>query len=255
MFSDDEIDTFLTPQGGGGEAPPPLPSDEEMIAKASLDIDHLFNVLRDGNEPLAEVVTKNNRRSKVFADKKERAQRLASIMMGLTPQQQRFVTHYVAKDWDTISEVMIRAGSTGKGDALRQIAWGYLNKPEIKEAIVLSTLRKLEAEGIDRYEIISMLRDSFNGAMADGRYKEANEAAQLLGTGIGMFNVKGGTLSKDLTKMETAQLGDMNRIARKAGLADEKPEASLARDEMQGDMVHEELSNALKIASASLKPH
>lgn len=226
-------------------------TDDEMLEKVSLDIDHLFNVLRDGNEPLSEVVSKEHRRSKEYDDKKKRAQRLASIMASLTPQQQRFVTHYIAKDWDTLSEVMIRSGSAAKGDSLRLIAWQYLQKPIIKEAIVLSTLRKLEAEGIDRYEIIGMLRDSFNAAMSDGKYKEANEAAQLLGTGIGLFSPKG--VKDKLSTNESTQLNELNKISRKAGLSDPKPDNELAKTGMQEDMVTEDLSNHLKIAGLALK--
>lgn len=240
LGDDNTADTLVVPE-----------TDAEMLEKASLDIDHLFSVLREGNEPLEEVVSKAGRRSKEYDDKKKRAQRLAGLMASLTPQQQRFVTHYVQKDWDSLSEVMIRAGSNAKGESLRLIAWQYLNKPVIKEAIVLSTLRKLEAEGIDRYEIIGMLRDSFNASMADGKYKEANEAAQLLGTGIGLFSPKG--VKDKLSTQEAMQIGELNKISRRAGLADPKPSEELAQTGMQEEMANEELSNHLKIAGLALK--
>lgn len=219
-------------------------SDEEMIASFG---ESLFETFKEGNEPLSTVITKEGRRSKEYEDKKQRAKRLAELMAGLTPLQGRFVTHYVAKDWDTLSEVVIRAGSTSSSpEGLRQIAWNYLQRKDIKEAIGLMTLRKLEAEGIDRFEILGMLRDSFNGAMADGKYKEANEAATLLGTSIGVFAP---TKSKDLSKTDMKQLGELNQVARKHNLHggdySSVPDANPIVDEM----TLEDLNRQLSIAS------
>lgn len=231
-----------------------LPKDDsEIIGQTGLDLEHLFTVFREGNEPLESVVKGERRRSNEFAEKKARAMKLATLLTGLTPQQHKFVTHYVAKDWDSLSEVMIRCGSTAKGDALRQIAYQYLQRKDIKEAIALMTLRKLEAEGIDRYEVIGMLRETRDSAMADGKYKEATEAAQLLGNAIGMFsNTKGAT--KDLSKLEASQLKDINQVARQAGIGDPKPTNDLAfkPDSFANEVVNEELTNALKLAGLKL---
>ncbi len=234
-------------------APVALPSDEDMIEAVGLNVQALFETFKSEDETEAKVKgPMNNRRSKKYEEQKKRATRLAEILVGMTPMQQRFVMEYVKKDWDTLSEVAIRAGSTAKGDSLRQIAHTYLQRDDIKEAIVLMTLRKLEAEGIDRYEVIGMLKDSFNGAMADGKYKEANEASQMLGTAIGLFDAK---RNKGLTDMENGQLRELNKIGKAANIAGDIKESSVV-NEATISTLDDELNKHIKIAGLTdLKPN
>jgi phage terminase small subunit len=230
--------------------PVDLPSDDKIIEAVGLNIEALFETFKSEDETEAKVKgPMNNRRSKKYEEQKKRAMRLAELLSSMTPMQQRFVTEYVKKDWDTLSEVAIRAGSTAKGESLRQISYTYLNREDIKEAIVLLTLRKLEAEGIDRYEVIGMLKDSFNGAMADGRYKEANEASQMLGTAIGMFSP---SKNKGLTDMEQGQLRELNKVSKAANVAGDIKEGSVV-NEATISTLDDELRKHIGIAG--LKPN
>jgi len=227
----------------------PLPTDEQIISAVGLDIDALFETFKSDDETEDKVKKPMQaRRSKKYEEQKKRATRLAEIYVSLTPMQQRFVTEYVKKDWDTLSELAIRIGSTAKGESLRQLPYQYLQRPEIKEAIVLTTLRKLEAEGIDRYEIIGMFKDAFNASMAEGKYKEANEAAQHLGTAIGMFSP---SKTKGLTPMEHGQMRELHNIGKAGNVPGEIKDGSVVSDATVAT-VDDDLNKHLKIAGLDL---
>lgn len=214
----------------------------------------MFELLRNGNEPMEEVVPKASRRSNAYAAKAARVKRLAELMIGLSPQQERFVHIYVAKDWDTLAEVAMRAGSTAKNSFhLRNIASQYLKNPKIKEAIGLLTISKLEAEGVDRYEVIAMLRDNHAMAVASGKLREANDAAEKLGIAIGMFSPKGAKGVTDLTKVEYNQLKELNQASSQTKQAQSIRDAQASA--LPSDELALELKSQLNIAQSGTIKH
>lgn len=174
----------------------------------------MFDMFKGTNEPHEAVVKKAGRRNDTWALRAKRVKRLAQLSMELTPFQERFVHHYVKKDWDSYSELAMRAGSKAtKPEYLRNVAHQTLKNERVIESIGLLTVAKLEAEGVDRYEVIHMIRDTYACAIADGKYKEANDASEMLGVSIGMFPAKGSAAASKMTKVEFNQLQELNKVS------------------------------------------
>lgn len=83
----------------------------------------------------------------------------------------------------------LKAGSEAKGrQALGRV--GYNQEYQVdgaKEYIAYLQMVKAKSACVSETEIIEMLRDSHRQAMTDGKYGDANKAAELLGSYIGMF--------------------------------------------------------------------
>lgn len=203
----------------------------------------MFDALK--GEPGKDAPVTRNRRAKAYELRAKRVKRLAQIMIDLTPFQERFVHHYVQKNWDSLSDLAIMAGSNAKKEvSLRNIAATLLRNPKVIEAIGLLSYSKLEAEGVDRHEVIAMFRDNHAVAIAEGNHKEANVAAEKLGTIVGLFGKPSGpsrAIEREMTKVEAAQYRELQAIAPK-----ERGGDSTAKD---GFVLKEDLLDQLRVAS------
>lgn len=217
-----ETEDTLDPALEEEEALRSLSARQKELAQAQMQRDpdsvfgiSMFGLLRDGNEPLEATVNKASRRNLTYDLRAKRAMRLGQLMVEMTPFQERFVHHYVAKKWDSLGEVSLLAGSKAKKPQyLRNIAYLTLKNETVMEAIGLLTVAKLEAEGLDRHEVIAMFRDNHATAISKGDLKEANVAAERLGIVAGLFAPKAGMAStKDLSKTEYMQLKEINQLS------------------------------------------
>lgn len=90
----------------------------------------------------------------------------------------------------TQAESAKRAGSTTT-DRKAQTRVGYNlenTTAGAKEYIAYLQMKRAEAAIVTETEVIDMLRENYRRAQADGKYAEANKAAELLGSYIQMFS-------------------------------------------------------------------
>lgn len=101
----------------------------------------------------------------------------------LTPFEREFVVHYMSSK--SGAEAARKAGSQAKKP--ESVAYSMLQKPNVQAAINWGTKNRIAAAGIDSLEVISMLRQVYSLALEKGKYNDANKAAELLGSHLGMF--------------------------------------------------------------------
>lgn len=244
-MSDEESDAALRDE---------LHRDMTVLAEESLEEDPesefglmMYEVAKNTKGPN---VQKTARRGSVYEGRAKRIKRLASLMLELTPFQNRFVHIYCQFNWDSHSDIAIAAGSTAKpGQNARNIAYQTLKNKKVIEAIGLMNWSKLEAEGIDKHEVVASFRDIRDCAIADGDYREANAANEKLGSIIGLFSLKGNkALMKEMTRTEQDQLTELGTIGKTTtGGA----KASVPYDMAPSDKVQmeEDLKEQLRIAT------
>jgi len=102
---------------------------------------------------------------------------------GLSRFQVDFVTHYMGSK--NATEAAVRAGSTAKHPAA--VASNTMKLKNVQEAVAWSMKNRIEAAGVDSREVISMLKRVYDTAIENGKYGDANKAAELLGSHLGMF--------------------------------------------------------------------
>lgn len=114
---------------------------------------------------------------------------IENIISQLTPSQKLFC-EYRSRGL-TLAAAAKKAGSTAKEDNLRVQGHQWENLPGAQDYI--DYLKQLHAQAslIDAAEVITKLRKVFDEAMADGKWKDANKAAELLGLMIGAFGKNG----------------------------------------------------------------
>lgn len=192
-----------------------------------------------------------SRRGEIYALRAKRIKRLASLILEMTPFQERFVHHYVQKNWDSLADLAIMAGSTATtSQNLRNVAYQNLKNKKVIEAIGLMTYSKLEAEGIDRHEVIGMFRNNHAAAYVDGDYKEANIAAEKLGIAVGLFPGGKQGISKavaaTMTNIDKSQLNELNKASGGNKTIYEQTGEAPSSDAL---VLNEDLKNHLAIAT------
>lgn len=105
------------------------------------------------------------------------------VVRDLTPFERRFVEAYLK--CDSGAEAARVAGSNAKN--LEQVAYNTKKRPHVMTAIAVGLNYRIQAAALDDNEVIMKLREVFDAAMEDGKYAEANKAAELLGKTIGLF--------------------------------------------------------------------
>lgn len=89
-----------------------------------------------------------------------------------------------------------KAGSKAKDrGALGRVGWNTEQMDGVKEYILWLEHKRAKASVIDNTEIAEKLRAVYEAAMDNGKYADANKAAELLGNMIGSFN-------KDLNRLK-----------------------------------------------------
>jgi phage terminase small subunit len=101
----------------------------------------------------------------------------------LTPFQTDFVVQYLTAKNPT--EAVRKAGS--KSVRPENLAHKLLKNPNIQAAIEFGLRNRIESAGIDSKAVVTMLNRVYESAMANGKFNDANKAAELLGSHLGMF--------------------------------------------------------------------
>lgn len=77
--------------------------------------------------------------------------------------------------------------------SLTRVGYNTEQQDGIKEYIMWLEYKRAKASAVDEIEIVQMIRDTYKSAMMDGKYNDANKAAELLGNMIGAFANKNAT--------------------------------------------------------------
>lgn len=110
---------------------------------------------------------------------------IENLIANFTPSQKLYC-EYRARGLSQAGAAL-KAGSTAKADNLRVQGHQWENLPGSKEYIEYLKQQHAQAGLIDAAEIIQKLRKVYDEAIATGSLKDANKAAELLGTMIGVF--------------------------------------------------------------------
>lgn len=101
----------------------------------------------------------------------------------LSPFALEFVHQYFQSK--NATEAVKKAGSTAKRP--EAVASNLMKQPNVAAAIAWGMQRRVEAAAVDSKEVIAMLKRVYDKAMENGKYNDANKAAELLGNHLGMF--------------------------------------------------------------------
>jgi len=112
----------------------------------------------------------------------------------LNPMQKKYC-EYRAKGLKQY-EAAEKAGSKATTkEAMGRVGYNIEMKDGAKEYIEWLIALRAEQACVDEVEIIEKLRRVYDEAIDNGKYAEANKAAQLLGDMIGAFDTKGANLA------------------------------------------------------------
>lgn len=94
----------------------------------------------------------------------------------------------------------LRAGSTAAKESLKIVGHQVENVVGAKDYIEWLKQERAKSSIIDRVKVLEMLNDVYKESMSSGEYKEANNAAKLIGMALGLFDHKNNGVVKQEDK-------------------------------------------------------
>lgn len=149
------------------------------------------SVLKDGYEPKVDITSE------------KMPEELQTKLELLTP----FARRYAELRATTLkqADAAKKAGSQASTrQSLTRVGYNTEQLDGVKEYIMWLEYKRAKASAVDEIEIVQMIRDTYKSAMMDGKYNDANKAAELLGNMIGAFANK--NASKDTAVNEGKNL-------------------------------------------------
>ena len=109
------------------------------------------------------------------------------------------------------SDASEKAGSSAKGrDSLGRVGYNTEQLDGAKEYIMWLEYKRAKASVVDELEIVQKIRDTYDQAMMDGKYSDANKAMEMLGNMIGAFANKNATKDTALNEGKNLNQGVRN---------------------------------------------
>lgn len=152
-------------------------------------------------------------------DEAKEAKALRELLISLSAFQIRFIEQYIRTA--SAGKAARLAGS--KSNTPETVGYKLLQDPRIQKAIAIAMKKRIEAVGLDTVEIIQKLREVYDLALEAGKFNDANRACELLQK-------------------------EIERATKGAG--ETKATKTLAKMELDGQDVSEELDKVISIVNS-----
>lgn len=105
----------------------------------------------------------------------------------MTPTQRRYA-EYRARGYNQPDSAEKAGSEASTRDGLGRVGYNWeVNVDGLKDYILFLQMKRAQWFGVEEGEVIEKIRTTFELALEAGKFAEANKAAELLGTYIGMF--------------------------------------------------------------------
>ena len=137
-------------------------------------------------------VIKNDYEPSIDITSEKMPEELQTKLENLSPFTRRYAELRASglKQADAAKKAGSEASTRG---SLTRVGYNTEQHDGVKEYILWLEYKRAKASVVDEIEIVQMIRDSYKQAMLDGKYNDANKAAELLGNMIGAFANKNAT--------------------------------------------------------------